>query len=80
MTVKENKHVNGNGHAQEQEQQKPWVETPLRESYALSQAAGWYGRPLLFPPSISSSLLQFTSCYYLSAFSSLQSSSEEMLF
>lgn len=25
------------------EQQKPWVETPLRESYALSQAAGWYG-------------------------------------
>jgi hypothetical protein len=26
-----------------QEQQLPWVETPLRESYALSQAAGWYG-------------------------------------
>lgn len=26
-----------------QEQQKPWVETPLKESYALSQAAGWYG-------------------------------------
>jgi hypothetical protein len=26
-----------------QEQSRPWVETPLRESYALSQAAGWYG-------------------------------------
>jgi hypothetical protein len=26
-----------------QEQSNPWVETPLRESYALSEAAGWYG-------------------------------------
>jgi len=26
-----------------QEQKKLWVETPLRESYPLSQAAGWYG-------------------------------------
>lgn len=24
-------------------QQNPWVQTPLRESYALSEAAGWYG-------------------------------------
>ena len=24
-------------------QSNPWVETPLRESYALSEAAGWYG-------------------------------------
>jgi len=24
-----------------QEQEKPWVETPLKESYALSKAAGW---------------------------------------
>jgi hypothetical protein len=27
-----------------QEQAKPWIETPLKESYALSQAAGWYGQ------------------------------------
>jgi hypothetical protein len=26
----------------------PWVETPLRESYALSEAAGWYGHAALF--------------------------------
>ena len=33
-----------------QEQSNPWVETPLRESYALSEAAGWYGHTLpLFP-------------------------------
>jgi hypothetical protein len=31
------------------EARKPWVETPLKESYALSQAAGWYGHtPSLF--------------------------------
>ena len=23
------------------EQQRPWVETPLKESYGLSRAAGW---------------------------------------
>jgi hypothetical protein len=23
-------------------QKNPWVQTPLRESYALSEAAGWY--------------------------------------
>jgi L-serine/L-threonine ammonia-lyase len=28
--------------------QNPWVETPLRESYALSEAAGWYGDTALF--------------------------------
>jgi hypothetical protein len=27
----------------------PWVQTPLRESYALSEAAGWYDHPLLLP-------------------------------
>jgi hypothetical protein len=27
-------------------QSNPWVETPLRESYALSEAAGWYGHTL----------------------------------
>jgi hypothetical protein len=26
-----------------EQQQNPWVQTPLRESYALSEAAGWYG-------------------------------------
>jgi len=31
-------------------QQNPWVQTPLRESYALSEAAGWYGHtyPITF--------------------------------
>lgn len=30
-------------YAEEQAEQNPWVQTPLRESYALSEAAGWYG-------------------------------------
>jgi L-serine/L-threonine ammonia-lyase len=30
-------------YAEEQTEQNPWVQTPLRESYALSEAAGWYG-------------------------------------
>lgn len=29
--------------ASEPQQSDPWVETPLRESYTLSEAAGWYG-------------------------------------
>ena len=33
-----------------QEQSNPWVETPLRESYALSEAAGWYGHTSLSSP------------------------------
>lgn len=33
----------------EQMPQNPWVETPLRESYALSQAAGWYSAYPLNP-------------------------------
>lgn len=36
MAVKES-------YTDEQPQQNPWVQTPLRESYALSEAAGWYG-------------------------------------
>lgn len=39
---------------QEQPEQNPWVQTPLRESYALSEAAGWYGHssqsPTSYPP------------------------------
>lgn len=34
----------------QQAEKKPWVETPLRECYALSQAAGWYGLPFFSPP------------------------------
>jgi hypothetical protein len=30
-------------HTEQEVQQSPWVQTPLRESYALSEAAGWYG-------------------------------------
>jgi hypothetical protein len=30
-------------HTASEQQQNPWVQTPLRESYALSEAAGWYG-------------------------------------
>ena len=37
----------------EEPQQSPWVQTPLRESYALSEAAGWYGHtsssPIICP-------------------------------
>jgi hypothetical protein len=33
-------------YADEEPQQNPWVQTPLRESYALSEAAGWYGHTL----------------------------------
>lgn len=32
-----------------EEQSNPWVQTPLRESYALSEAAGWYGHTSLAP-------------------------------
>jgi hypothetical protein len=39
-------------YAEEQSQQSPWVQTPLRESYALSEAAGWYGHtsPVILTP------------------------------
>jgi hypothetical protein len=40
MTVKEY-------HTKEAAPQNPWVQTPLRESYALSEAAGWYGHTAL---------------------------------
>jgi hypothetical protein len=30
-------------YADKEPQKNPWVQTPLRESYALSEAAGWYG-------------------------------------
>lgn len=39
----------------QKEPKLPWVETPLRESYTLSQAVGWYGLPSFTPciPSLS---------------------------
>jgi hypothetical protein len=37
--------------------QLPWVETPLRESYALSEAAGWYGHTFSTYPCYASTLL-----------------------
>jgi hypothetical protein len=42
--------VGGNVVAEEHTQKRLWVETPLRESYALSQAAGWYGLTSPAPP------------------------------
>jgi L-serine/L-threonine ammonia-lyase len=35
-------------YAEQEVQQSPWVETPLRESYALSEAAGWYDHTFTF--------------------------------
>ena len=34
-----------------EKQSNPWVQTPLRESYALSEAAGWYGHISYFSSS-----------------------------
>lgn len=44
--------------AEQQEQRKLWVETPLRESYPLSQAAGWYGHT---PSSLLNTCINFPS-------------------
>jgi L-serine/L-threonine ammonia-lyase len=47
----------------EEPQQSPWVQTPLRESYALSEAAGWYGHtsssPVTLHPSMAYHVINF---------------------
>ncbi|KAF2750023.1 tryptophan synthase beta subunit-like PLP-dependent enzyme [Sporormia fimetaria CBS 119925] len=40
VSVQQNGYQHGNGHHARVKAARPWVETPLRESYALSQAAG----------------------------------------
>jgi hypothetical protein len=52
MTVKEYQ-------VEETKPQNPWVQTPLRESYALSEAAGWYGHLALLV------MLLYTDVYVL---------------
>ena len=49
-------------YAQEEPQQNPWVQTPLRESYALSEAAGWYGHT--YPITIARNSLQLPTTHH----------------